>query len=400
MTATRLARLIDLVLQLLVPPRRDRVAYTSHPDHIGNTYHQYRHLLWTRDGLEHVWLIGDEESRERINEDFRRMESRIPGTHRLRVVRRRSLRGYLLCLRSRWVVHSHGIYPWMRTARRGRQVVSLWHGMPLKRIGALYRTAPDRDPGPAFGTIHLATSQLFEYVIASAFAVPTHQVLRCRLPRCDALVDRHPLAPTASWIRDRLGLEPSRPLVLWLPTHRELNARAPGRRTRSFAHDLPAGTFERLDAEAARTGCTILLKPHPYDDFGDADLPRGLDHTTVIPASDWLDTGIELYDLLAIASGVVSDVSSVLFDWLATSRPYGLLGLPGASDPRGTLLPLPILRESARLHDLSTETASREFFDLVSTETPILAPPNDVVRWLHDDMDAPGSELVARTVGL
>src|SRR5690606_31479328 len=171
--ALPLLRVLDRIAQLLVPPVPGRIGWVTDPDGIGNAYHLFRHAVTTRRDLHHVWLVVDEAAGRRLQEDFAAFGGLARG-HRLDVVARHGLAGYLAYLRCRHVFHTHGVYRWVASALR-RDCVSLWHGLPIKAIGALNTITPN--PHPTYGTLHVATSDFFRYVIATAFRATPDEVL-------------------------------------------------------------------------------------------------------------------------------------------------------------------------------------------------------------------------------
>jgi CDP-glycerol glycerophosphotransferase (TagB/SpsB family) len=392
---------LDGLLQRLVPPRADQLAWLSDPDHIGNAFHLHRHAMVTRPGLQHVWLVGDPAATGRIEAAQAQLGDAVAPGARVRVVARRSLRGYWAYLRSARILHTHGAYPMTASARRGRQVVSLWHGMPIKCIGALNTISPN--PNPTFGTLHLATSPWFRDVIAAAFLTSTDRVLHTSLPRCDVLVRPHPQGPDAAAVRAAFGVPAGKRMVLWMPTYRASIGPGASPAGRSFLDELGAEHWRAVDEEAGRHGAVVVVKLHPHDVLNqsgrDLDAELGLANVTVVTAGAWLATGIELYDALTAADGLLSDVSSVLIDCLVTSMPLGIIGFDPTAYTRDVVLPVASLLESSRIRDLAEVAAVGPYFERVAAGAAG-ADPDDLSAWLHDAEPGAGCETVLRAIGL
>lgn len=392
--------LLDDLLQRVVPPVEHRVGWLSEPDYTGNAFHAHRHALATRPGLEHVWLVADPAVRARIDADVARYGGDVAAGSSVRVVARHSLRGYWARLRCRRLFHTHGVYP-MRSAH-GRDVVSLWHGMPIKCIGALNTISPD--PHPTFGTLHVATSDLFRYVIAAAFPSPVERVLHTSLPRCDVLTHPHPWAPPAAEVRAVLDVPERHRMVAWLPTYRTPGHRrgaAPGEvGFHTFVDDLPDGTWDWIARHAAANDCTVVVKLHPGDPLNDVDVDLDTRGVRLVRAGEWLATGIELYDMLAAADALVSDISSVLIDFLVTDRPIGMLGFDESAYERDVVFPVRAVRDSRRVDDLSSEAAVADFFARVGRGERIDPGDDDLSAWLYDVPAGSGCETVLAAVGL
>ena len=197
-------RLLDRIAQRLVPVKANRVFYASMPDYADSAHAVYRHLLETRRDLEHVWLVRDRGLTERIRAEFAGHDAE---GHRV-VVKAWSPRSYLsflprpMDLPHPWRLRLLGAVP-------GRTAVCLWHGMPVKAIRRLHDG--DFEMFPVFGTVHVATSSFFRYIIAGVFGVHPSSVLVSGLPRVDVLKGHAPPRHDRAAIARHLGLDPGGP---------------------------------------------------------------------------------------------------------------------------------------------------------------------------------------------
>lgn len=384
-------RLLDRLLQRLVPVRARRVCYLSVPDYTDNAFYLYRRAVSTRTDLEHVWLVDDPGVRERIHREFDELVTGRDGHgHQVKVVRKLSLSGYLHYLTSRTVFHTHGAYMFSNRAHR-RHVVALWHGMPIKAIGRLNRVSTN--PKPTFATAAIATSQLYRYIMATSFGLDAHDVEVTGHPRCDAF--HHPAArgTELAEIRRRVGVSEGQRLVLWLPTHR-----AGGR---SFVDDLPAWGVEALERACAESSCTLVVKLHPFDALNDSsDGLEGMQHMRLLRSDEWLREGIQLYDLIAASDGLLTDISSVLIDYIITGRPIGIFAFDEERYDREPVLPYELFFTSSRFDVLEAAKDVQRFFAAVRDGQEVHPPPSDVAAALHEHVDGPSAELVLARYGL
>ncbi|MFJ5921976.1 CDP-glycerol glycerophosphotransferase family protein [Kitasatospora sp. NPDC092948] len=243
--------------------------------------------------LEHLWVVEDGQ------------EQPPPGAV---AVRQWSPEWYEALATSRYLVgNTH--FPEFLHRREGQVVVQLWHGTPLKRIarqvesdwlandGYLERLADEvrqwnllLSPSP-FATPILADS--FDY---------RGEMLEAGYPRNDRLVRDDPAE--AARIRARLGIPEGRKVVLYAPTWRD--DQRDGDRYRLDLH---------LDVEQARAALgedhVLLLRPHVH--VGG----RMPDDAFVRDVSDHPDVA----DLMLIADVLVTDYSSLMFDFAVTGRP-------------------------------------------------------------------------------
>jgi CDP-glycerol glycerophosphotransferase len=205
---------------------------------------------------------------------------------------------------------------WLRrryARRTGQRVLQTWHGTPLKRL-ALHR--PGFDPRRAVAVVResrrwdvlLAQNPYAERVLRKAYAFG-RPVWVEGYPRNDRLV-----AGDAAAIRERLGVASDARVLLYAPTWRD---------DREQIVD-----FLDLEQLASDTDTTVLVRGHSR---------------TLLPGSDTAGSRVvdvtsypDVSDLLAAADILVTDYSSVMFDFTATGKPIHFFA-PDVDHYRGDL---------------------------------------------------------------
>ena len=69
--------------------------------------------------------------------------------------------------------------------------------------------------------------------------------------------------------------------------------------------------------------CLIVLKPHPVQDMSVVS-EKGLSNFFIINDSALKEKGVQLYELLGRCDAMITDYSSVYYDYLLTDKPMGL----------------------------------------------------------------------------
>jgi CDP-glycerol glycerophosphotransferase len=213
---------------------------------------------------------------------------------------------------------------WLRrtfTPQPFQVVLQTWHGSMLKRIG-LDRSG---QPKSKIDTIRLEQSkwdvllsQNHHSSVILESAYDWHRTLfEEGYPRNDPLTPGSPYAGDGDAIRARLGIGPGQTAVLYAPTWRE--------------NQTSMVTFldlERLSAELGED-YVVLLRGHSRTvKFGESlhDLPGVIDVTTYP----------EVTDLFLAADAMITDYSSVMFDYSVTRRPM-IFYVPDMDDYRDSL---------------------------------------------------------------
>ncbi|MCB1027263.1 MAG: CDP-glycerol glycerophosphotransferase family protein [Microthrixaceae bacterium] len=196
--------------------------------------------------------------------------------------------------------------------REGQTVLQTWHGTPLKRLGLDMLSFEHMSPGYAEGlrvqsaqwSALVAPSPLCSQVYPRAFAYDG-PLLEVGSPRNDLLVAGTDPARTAD-IRRRLGVDDRRPIVLVAPTFRD---------GRHRDGDLAATGHLDLDSlcRSLGTDVTVLFRAHNWIDA--ASVP--IDRPNLINVTDYPD----IAELYLVTDVLVTDYSSVMFDFVVTGRP-------------------------------------------------------------------------------
>jgi CDP-glycerol glycerophosphotransferase len=159
-----------------------------------------------------------------------------------------------------------------------------WH---LIRPDLMMATSPD----------HAAQGQLY-------YGVDTERVVITGFPRNDRLLS--PPGPSEDKCIRALSAESKRrqlPMYLYLPTFRDDASR----------FEFPLAELEQM---ASRLGIMLLLKLHFVDDQR---------NKTFVPAHDShlriLESSVDPNTLFQLAAGLISDYSSVVFDFILTGKP-------------------------------------------------------------------------------
>ncbi|WP_338703738.1 CDP-glycerol glycerophosphotransferase family protein [Streptomyces sp. Q6] len=283
-------------------PLRDAVVYDVFGGRMYGDSPRAVHEELVRRGeeLEHLWVVRDGQCE-------------VPPT--ARALRVHSPEYYEAMARSRYIVGNTHFPKWLER-RPGQQIVQTWHGTPLKRIGfdfdnehfASTAYLEDLDRERRQWSMLLSPNSFSTPILRRAFRYEG-DLVEAGYPRNDVLLspDR---AKRAAEVRERLGLPEGKKVILYAPTWREDKQRHRG----GFLLDL------RIELDAAERALgedhVLLVRPHahvaePVPGAGD-----GFVHDVSAQA------GVtDMMDLLLVADVLVTDYSSVMFDFAVTGRP-------------------------------------------------------------------------------
>ena len=249
------------------------------------------------DDREHIWVVTD------YGADV------PPGS---RVVLSGTEEYFEALARCRYIVSNDDMQPEFRK-RDGQVYLQTWHGTPLKKIG-LDIGKPQFASGTAYFDHLAADVAKWDLLLSqNPFSTPIlrrafrfgGEICEYGYPRNDALSRGR---EGAAQLRERLCIPAGKRVVLYAPTWRDNQYYASGR----YRFDL------RLDMERAAQALSrdhvLLIRGHHHlaNDVRAGSRPDFARNVTAYP---------DITDLFTIADVLITDYSSVMFDFAVTGRP-------------------------------------------------------------------------------
>jgi len=260
-----------------------------------------------------------------------------------------SFRGRLLTLRAGVVFVTQGLRDVHMGSTAGARLVQLWHGLPLKTIA--WDAEWSDQPWPVrrchaymADEIDLVTAPSTEAIepLSSGLGIDPDRFVVTGYPRIDVFAEEIEGATLTvdESLLDRIEARATdNELVFYLPTYREAGT--------SFIEAFD--TTAVGDLLTAR-GAHLYIKAHP-----DEPVTAAESH----PHVHWLPASVDPYLVLPHADVLVTDYSSVFFDYLAVDRPIVFFPYDRSSytESRGfyfayeSVAPGPIATDANELHE-------------------------------------------------
>jgi CDP-glycerol glycerophosphotransferase (TagB/SpsB family) len=297
--------LVGKILHLL-PKNRRKILFESAPDLSDNARALYEFIRRQENGdtYRFVWCVSDPE-KYRGNPDF-------SGTKFTSFREKKYLLNYLWHVATAGTVfYTHATPPMIDCEKQ--TVLCLWHGTPLKLMD--YK-ATGRQP---FSKL-LSASGWCSEALCECFHIGMEQTVICGYPRNDQLFE-------SAGALEKLGISPGEyaQVLLWAPTFRQ--SRSLGiYETEQTQTGLPlledpqdVLAFNKVLRE--KNVCCIL-KLHPAQDMSGVG-EVALSNIRMLTNADLDARDIQFYHLLGECDALLTDYSSVYFDYLLLDRPIG-----------------------------------------------------------------------------
>lgn len=189
--------------------------------------------------------------------------------------------------------------------------IQLWHGLPLKKIGFDVNAGPfnrfkqmvRKKTIDRYSAV-ISPSPVFDRLFCSAFRIPSNQIISAPYPRWMGMLAS---ADMINSIKTANGIATNRVIVAYLPTHRDEG------KSIDVISSAIAALIEHEEV-IADCGIQVVVKLHSYD----------FRHRSSLASSETIhiiENDTDVYPILAVADGLITDYSSVMFDYACLNRP-------------------------------------------------------------------------------
>ncbi|WP_411343959.1 CDP-glycerol glycerophosphotransferase family protein [Paenibacillus sp. WLX1005] len=238
-------------------------------------------------------------------------------------------------------INTHGEYP----SNPGKLNVELWHGFPIKGMAFMDREEKT-DPAEIFGywsdiNIIASYSPLYNTLMNACNGARIEQYQITGMPRNDLLFNDNSTQRLTKMIPELAGKK----ILFFMPTFRKsvvTPEKIDGRKTESNLFG-----FEHFDQAAfahflQENNLALVVKLHPFEEayFLDSFADWNAQNIYFLTNEMLIAEQADLYELLGAADLLMTDYSSVYFDYMLLDRPllFTPVDLEQYRETRGFLL--------------------------------------------------------------
>lgn len=360
-------------INFLIPKVRTKIIFKSRPDFSGNARALYEYInIKHKDKFTTVWISE--------NSNY------VPAG--VRVVQSGSFQALKEYVTAKYIVTTHNEMIGIKSINQ--TYVSLWHGMPLKKI--CYLGEYDYIGMEDYSSFRIASSEIMRSIISACFREKANNVFITGQPRNDYLFDFNKSNRIFSDLSDKK-------ILLYMPTFRENQeslrySDGSGINKNNFfrVNDF---SLDEINQYLEKSHSHLIIKLHPYEEktLLDANLGRNI---SLITTSRLRENDMDVNHLMARADVLISDYSSAYFDFMILDRPIIFL-IPDVhkySEHRGgfTLEPVEFWMPGA--HVYNQYELLRELKDLSSGEDYYKDKRNEINEMINYYKDMNNCERV------
>lgn len=286
-------------------PIQKTIVFESNPDFACNSYPAFVQLKQDLPEYKTVWCVSKEAKKPEGVDDIFEYESRNVWQR---------LKGMYYLHTAKAIVFSNRS---LRKYRPEQIALFLCHGSKTKKTRGIYEV----DAGVDYINVQ---SHFFDDIITYEYNCEKSKLVYLGYPRCDWFFGPADYAEEA---KQKLELQPDSRYFVWLPTFRKHKTNVPAYQMDTKQHDrmgmpLIASPEElrKLEQFLAERNLYLIYKPHPAEDISGLKSVT-LERVRILNDRILAEKNLQLNQLLAGSAGLITDYSSVFFDYLLTDRP-------------------------------------------------------------------------------
>ena len=314
MIETLKSGLVNL-LNKFIPKNQHLILFDSLPDFADNSKAFYEYLQTTNPypNLRPVWVTSDNQLLEKLS------------SNGIKSYDKHSFRGFYQFFRSKYIFTTNNTFLELKSSRQ--VLVNLWHGMPLKTMGYAEDSKnpllPHRSNDDNYALI--STSNLMKNVLSSCFYIDARKVHVTGQPRNDKIFSKEKSMENLSLIinNDQLKdkeLKDYQKIVLFTPTWRNWEGKVDGKSNPDLMN-LDDYDDKRFTEFIDENKTLFLVKLHPFEEAEYSQILNDKDDMVLITSNMLQDNLLDLYDILGAVDILITDYSSIYFDFLLLNKP-------------------------------------------------------------------------------
>ncbi len=286
----------------LLPLKKNVLLFESNCDLSDSSYALFTYIKSNYPKYKCIWVLSDKSSKK------------ICKSLNIKFVMLGSVRGLYYIAVCKNLFFTHRSLTKM-PPRKGQSYYNLWHGSPFKRFnGELIDNNVNKT---IFVTQTDYTLDLYyeNYGIDKNLSMLSNHL---RIDFFDPLFS----VEEDKKVEDYFSFSSYRKNIIFLPTFRRDNAKSFDF-FENFPLYLSKEDFKALDDFLFEMNIQLIIKLHPMADKADVSFRNDLKNIRIVTSQELVENSLQLYAIMGHCDALLSDFSSVVFDYMALDKPIG-----------------------------------------------------------------------------
>lgn len=168
----------------------------------------------------------------------------------------------------------------------------------------------------------LSPSEFSSKIITEQYSVNKERILINGSPRTDVLFEDG----YKNEVKELLNFDQYKKVILWVPTFRQIKNSTRVDSNMKFELGIPVveslESLSKLEKELEKENILLVLKPHQVQDSQCIKVGNSKWFKTIFQ-EELSDLGINIYDVMKVVDGMITDYSTIAFDYMLLDRPIG-----------------------------------------------------------------------------
>lgn len=286
----------------LFPMQKNTLVFESNCDLSDSSYALYTYIKNNYPKYKCVWILSDKSSKK------------LCKNSKVKFAMRGSIKSlyYLAVCKNLFFTHRKLIdYP----PRKKQNYYNLWHGSPFKKFDG--KLIDNNKNKAVFVTQTEFTLKLYcdNYNVNKEFSLLSNHL------RND-FYDSSFCDEENKKVEDYFQFNNYQKNIIFLPTFRREKAKSVDF-FENFPLYLSLEDFKSLDDYLAENNTQLIIKLHPMADNADVSFRDEFKNIKIITSKELVELNMQLYAIIGHCDALLSDFSSVVFDYMALDRPIG-----------------------------------------------------------------------------
>lgn len=256
---------------------------------------------------------------------YKKMPKEIKNEYVVELIQQQSTSNYVQNLvSSDVVVLTEGNYFLNKKKFNPNQlIIDLWHGFPLKAMGFVDKKEVNKNRFmQIWDQVNYTTSysKLYNEVMNKCIKIDPNKYIVTGQPRNDLLFQTKNRELLFKILNKK---ENDKKVVFYMPTYRSTpnNNRRDGKRSWQNVFDFKSFNLKEFQDFLQRTNCEFVVKLHPAEEGRIGNIIENFEGIHLLTNEMLANHKADLYELLGAVDLLITDYSSVYFDYLLLDKP-------------------------------------------------------------------------------
>lgn len=300
------------VINFIMPKTSNKIIFRSEPDYSDNAKALYSYINQNyRDEYKLVWIVKNEYIFNRLKKE------------NVNVYKRNSIKGLIEFCTAKYIIGTHAQFSELKNYNQ--IYVNLWHGMPLKNIGFLENVDNVgekylRSEKRKFEKMDyiIATSKIMRSTMSSVFYTDVRNIFITGQPRNDFLFLEDSKEKLNSCM-DKIEFDKYKKIIMYIPTFRNGLGKSDSDVKLYNMLNLKKYNENELNNFLEHNNYLLLIKFHPFEE--NVFKESNFSNIKILESKQLSKSLITLNEFINISDLLITDYSSVYFDYLLTNKP-------------------------------------------------------------------------------